>query len=325
MPSWWNEEIGWRPIALSPLAAIYGAAVKARFARAKPYKARIPVICVGNFTMGGAGKTPLAIALAMLLIARGERPAFLTRGYGGREGGPVWVDLVAHGAVDVGDEPLLLARHAPVMVARARPEGARAIEQTDASVIIMDDGFQNSSLHKDLSIVAVDGGFGIGNGRVFPAGPLRAPLDFQMPRADAIVTIGGTAQKLVSAGCRLHLTATLQPVGAEWLRDARVFGFCGIGRPEKFFETLSRCGAEIARTESFSDHYVYDETDASRLVASARRLNAQLVTTEKDFVRLPAYSDGAIAELRREVRALAVELTFTREDEDKLLSLLSSV
>lgn len=274
--------------------------------------------------MGGAGKTPLAIALAKLLIAQGERPAFLTRGYGGCEAGPVWVDAARHNATDVGDEPLLLARHAPVIVARDRPDGARAIEQTDATVIVMDDGFQNPSLHKDSSIIAVDGGFGLGNKRVFPAGPLRAPLNFQIPRAHAIVTIGGMAKAPRSIKGNSHLAATLQPVDGGWLRGARVLAFCGIGRPEKFFETLRRCGAELVERNSFADHHVYDETEASRIIASARRLNAQLVTTEKDFVRLAPDGGDAIAELRREVRVLAVDLTFIKEDEDKLLNLLSS-
>ncbi len=324
MPSWWSERSGWRPLALAPAAAIYGAAVKARFARATPYQSRIPIICVGNFTMGGAGKTPLAIALFKLLLARGERPAFLTRGYGGRKAGPVWVDAARHTAAEVGDEPLLLARYAPTMVARARPEGARGIEEGHFTVIIMDDGFQNPSLQKDFSIVAVDGGFGLGNERVFPAGPLRAPLAFQMPRADAVVTIGGGRSSSLPDGGILALKASLEPADADWLTGARVFAFCGIGRPEKFFETLRGVAGNVVGAEAFADHHVFQETDASRLLAGARAQNAALVTTEKDLVRLTASAGGALGALRDQARALAVNLTFSGDDEKRLLAALSS-
>jgi tetraacyldisaccharide 4'-kinase len=321
-PAWWNERRGWRQAALAPASALYGAAVKARFAHAKPYRSRLPVICVGNFTMGGAGKTPLAIALARMLIARGERPAFLTRGYGGREAGPIWVEPRRR-ADEVGDEPLLLARHAPVMVARARPNGARAIEASAATVIIMDDGFQNPSLQKDLTFVAVDGGFGMGNGLVFPSGPLRAPLAFQTRMADAVVQVGGP-EGAVRLGAHPVLYARVAAVNAEWLKGVAVLAFCGIGRPEKFFATVREAGAQIVEAIPFADHHAYREEDAARLLKIARGAGAALVTTEKDYVRLSADAGGALGELRAAARPLAIELLFSAETEDKINNFLTS-
>jgi tetraacyldisaccharide 4'-kinase len=195
-PSWWYE--GQIPLAawgLLPVSALYGGLVERRFRIVSPYRSKLPVICVGNFTMGGAGKTPVALKLASLLRDAGRRPAFLTRGYGGSERGPHVIDSVADNADRVGDEPLLLARTAPTVVSRYRPAGARLLETLAVDTIIMDDGFQNPSLEKTFSLVVVDGGSGIGSGRVFPLGPLRAPLAFQAERADTILILGGGKQK----------------------------------------------------------------------------------------------------------------------------------
>ncbi|MDX2266404.1 MAG: tetraacyldisaccharide 4'-kinase [Hyphomicrobiales bacterium] len=320
-PSWWARD-DWRALALSPASALYGAAVEARFARATPFRAPLPVICIGNFTMGGAGKTPLAIAVAGLLRGAGEAPAFLTRGYGGVERGPLWVNAASHDAALVGDEPLLLAAHASTLIARDRPAGARAIAESGATVIVMDDGFQNPSLHKDFCLIAVDGGYGLGNGRVFPAGPLRARLAFQLPRADAVVAIGGEWSGPPSPAPLTR--AALRPVRAEWLRGARVAAFCGIGRPEKFYSTLREAGAHIVEAVSFADHYSYREADAARLLRIARSTGAALVTTEKDYVKLSPNAAGALRELHAAARPLAIELWFAPDAEDTIKALLIS-
>ena len=191
-PSWWySGRIPPAAWGLLPVSALYGAAVQKRFRDAKPYRGKLPVICVGNFTMGGAGKTPVALKLAALLRERGIRPGFLTRGYGGRERGPYLVNAASDGAARVGDEPLLLAEAAPTVVSRDRPAGARLLETLAVDAIVMDDGFQNPSLAKDFSLIVIDAAAGLGSGRVFPLGPLRAPLAFQAGMADAILLLGG--------------------------------------------------------------------------------------------------------------------------------------
>ena len=278
--------------ALSPLGAIYGRMAERKMAGVAPYRSRLPVICIGNFTAGGGGKTPTAIAVAKVLKEAGERPSFLTRGYGGKTQGPV---LVAKGqsAAEVGDETLLLAAHAPTVVSADRAAGARLIEGTDATVIVMDDGFQNPQLAKDFSLIVVDAATGLGNGLVMPAGPLRAPLDKQMPRADALLLIGDGGKtaplaKSFEAANKPVLKARMAPRGdARWLGVLPVIGFAGIANPKKFYATLSQNGARLTGTRSFPDHHPYTERQAERLLRWAREWNAMLVTTEKDWVRLP--------------------------------------
>ncbi len=256
----------------------------------------------------------------------GGAPAFLTRGYGGRLAGPHAVDADRDSAADVGDEALLLARDAPTMLARTRPDGAKAIEATGASVIIMDDGFQNPSLVKDLSLVAVDGGAGLGNERVFPAGPLRAPLAFQLARTDAVVVIGGEGapQHFINGGTP-QISAHLAPIGdAAWLRAQPVVAFCGIGRPGKFFATLRENGAALVGTQPFPDHHAFSEADAATLLQKAADTGAILVTTEKDLARIPATS-GALGRLKASARALPVSLHFAPGGEDTLKALIQPV
>jgi tetraacyldisaccharide 4'-kinase len=325
-PGWWygtGAADRLKAALLAPAGFLYGVAVKARFARAEPYRSPLPVICIGNFTVGGAGKTPLAIAVARLLEGMGQRPAFLTRGFGGRLTGPHIVDPQRDEAGDVGDEPLLLARAAPTVLARNRPEGARAIEALGATAIVMDDGFQNPSLVKDLALVAVDAGTGIGNGRVFPAGPLRAPLGFQLPRASAIVLIGdGPAPALPDTVPVLR--ARLTPQGDDaWLREAPLLAYCGIGRPAKFFATLAERGARLAATQAFPDHHMFTEAEAADLLRRAEAEHAVLATTEKDWLRIPAGS-GALGDLKRASKCLPVALDFSDGDEARLKGLLSS-
>jgi tetraacyldisaccharide 4'-kinase len=286
---------------LAPLAAAYGALTARRMDRPGA-RAGCPVLCLGNFTLGGAGKTPAAIAVAALLTELGRKPAFLSRGYGGRLAGPVRVDPDGHAAADVGDEPLLLARHAPTIVARDRPAGAALCRSLGADVIVMDDGLQNPTLAKDLAWAVVDGGAGIGNGRPFPAGPLRAPLARQWPHIAGLILVGDgapgawVAEIAERRGMPVH-PAQLIPEGAGFA-GRRCLAFAGIGRPEKFFATLRGTGAVIAAERPFPDHHPYRDADLAALAAEAARLGADLVTTEKDAVRLPAAFAARVDVLR---------------------------
>lgn len=288
---WSRSEPDYRARLLSPLSAAWMAASTLRRHMARPATVACPVICVGNVTLGGAGKTPVSLDIATRLIARGASPHFLTRGYGGRQTGPLRVDPDRHSARDVGDEPLLLARSAPTWIAKDRAAGAQAAVGAGASHIVMDDGFQNPGLEKTLSIVVIDAHSGLGNGCVFPAGPLREPLDAALARADAIVILGtGSTPGLDFATLRQPvLYGRLHAERPESLPPGtRCVAFAGIGRPEKFFETLSGLELELSLTREFPDHYRYRESDLDRLVRKAEALEAKLVTTEKDAVRLPA-------------------------------------
>ncbi|MCJ2091798.1 tetraacyldisaccharide 4'-kinase [Methylobacterium sp. J-072] len=287
--------------ALAPVGAAYGALTARRMDRPGA-RAGCPVLCLGNFTLGGAGKTPAAMAVAELLVELGRRPAFLSRGYGGRLAGPVRVDPDSHAAADVGDEPLLLARHAPTIVSRDRPAGAALCRALGADVIVMDDGLQNPTLAKDLAWAVVDGGAGIGNGRPFPAGPLRALLDRQWPHVSGLILVGdgppgaSVAESAERRGLPVH-RARLVPDGFD-LAGGRCLAFAGIGRPEKFFATLRGTGAAIVAARPFPDHHPYGAADLTALAAEADRLGAELVTTEKDAVRLPAAFAARVRVLR---------------------------
>jgi tetraacyldisaccharide 4'-kinase len=314
-PGFWWREPGFEAALLSPLAAIYGAVAARRLARSG-VRAGVPVICVGNPTVGGAGKTPTAIAIARMLLAAGKQPMLLTRGYGGRLDGPVMVEP-AHTAVQVGDEPLLLARTAPTIVAQDRVAGAHFARDTGAGVIVMDDGFQNPSLAKDLSLLVVDTR-GIGNGRVLPAGPLRAPLAPQLDRASALLIVGGGLPALESAARSRGLPVfhgTLEPDAdvVASLRGTRVLAFAGIGNPEKFFATLGAAGIEAPVRRSFGDHHRYSVVEARALLRDAETGGLQLLTTEKDFARLQ--DDAAVADLARRVRTLPVTVKIAPADE----------
>lgn len=335
-PSWWYDADRRPPAALLPLARVWGWAAERRFARAKPYQCALPVICVGNFTAGGTGKTPLSLLIARHLVEMGARPAFLTRGYGGRLAGPRRVDPALDTATDVGDEALLLARIAQVMVSADRARGAQLIEQDSGiappSLIVMDDGLQNPGLKKDLSIAVVDGRRGVGNGEVLPAGPLRAPLEFQFRLVDAIVvnrSSGEGASSPAVAALRQKfpgpvLEAWPEPSGdVGWLAGARVVAYAGIANPERFFSLLETLGATVVERVAFADHHAFTPAEARRLLARARALNAQLVTTEKDWVRLTA--QGPLGELAAATRTLPIQLTLSVQDQDRLLSLLHGV
>jgi tetraacyldisaccharide 4'-kinase len=326
-PGWWYGRTAGdraKALLLSPVGAIYGLGVRARFALAKPYRSKLPVICIGNFTVGGAGKTPLALAVSEMLREVGHSPAFLTRGFGGRIAGPHRVDPSRDGFEDVGDEALLLARSAPTIVARNRADGARAIEETGASIIVMDDGFQNPSLVKDLSLIVVDAGSGLGNGLIFPAGPLRASLRFQTERADAVIIVGEAGPANIPELDIPLFRASLEPAGdCEWLRTQPVLAFCGIGRPQKFFDTLNATGAAMVSQTAFPDHHPYTDSDARSLLEQAETLGAQLVTTEKDWVRLK--DAGALGELKASSRSLPVKLSFSADEKEKVAELLRGI
>ena len=316
-----EPEFWWRPGSgglLVPLAALYGAVAGVRMAGSGG-KADLPVICLGNLTVGGAGKTPAALAVAQLLHAAHERPFFLSRGYGGRLAGPVRVNPAVHGARDVGDEPLLLARLAPTVVARDRFAGAKFAQFAGASVVVMDDGLQNASLAKDLTVVVIDGRRGVGNGHMIPAGPLRAPLGLQLDRAQALLLVGpadGAARVLDRAQRRglAIFHARLEPdrgvIGAIGKRKA--LAFAGIGHPGKFFATLADCGIDVAERASFPDHHRYSATEAQDLMARAQAKNLMLITTEKDQARL--VGEPELQTLAARVSALPVRLVIEEEE-----------
>jgi len=323
-PAFWWREAGLAAGALAPLAMVYGAVAAARL-RSRGARAGVPVVCIGNFTVGGAGKTPAVLAVAGMLAAAGERPVFLSRGYGGTLTG-VRVDTSRHSASEVGDEPLLLARAAPAIVARDRVAGAALAVAAGASVIVMDDGFQNPSLAKDFSLIVVDARRGIGNRRVIPAGPLRAPLAAQLARSDALLVIGtGAAADDVANEARARdipaFTAQLRPdagfVAAR--REGRVLAFAGIGDPEKFFATLAAAGIAVGATRSFPDHHRYTRAEAQALYDDAERAGFALVTTEKDLARINGHDELML--LAAHAHALPVTLAFEREAAFKTLLL----
>lgn len=281
---WYRRDSVSRLLAsvLSPIGRIYGASV-ARKAKRRAFRARPRVVCVGGLTVGGSGKTPIAIAVADGLLKRGLRPVFLTRGYGGRLRGPRWVDPDRDSARDVGDEPLLLARVAPAVLSRNRRAGA--IFAGDCDVIVMDDGHQNFQLTKDFSIVVLYAQDPFGNGLVFPAGPLREPPDQGLARANAVVLMGDGDGRMPSFAGPV-LRANLEPSKHASFAGARVIAFAGIGRPSKFFDSLRGLKAEIADSHIYADHHLYSASEMTELRALAKQNYARLVTTEKDFVRL---------------------------------------
>jgi tetraacyldisaccharide 4'-kinase len=306
-PGFWWDKPGIASALLSPIASIYGAIAERRMAQ-DGARAGIPVICVGNPTVGGAGKTPTAIAVARLLIAAGEKPVFLTRGYGGRLAGPVMVEA-AHTAVQVGDEPLLLARVAPTIKAEDRAAGARFAKEHGASVIVMDDGFQNPSLAKDLSLLVVDAR-GIGNGMVLPAGPLRAPLAPQLEKASALLVAGDAPHVEQVARTRglpvFHARLEPDSDAVAVLAGQTFLAFAGIGSPEKFFATLAAAGIDAPVRRAFGDHHRYTVAEARALVREAETGKLGLLTTEKDLARLK--DDALVAPLAERARALPVRM-----------------
>jgi len=324
---WWSKQtLAGR--VLEPAGLVYGAFARRKMRREPDYVSRLPVVCVGNFVAGGAGKTPVALALQQLFGAIGKRAGFLSRGYGGSLAGPVLVDPSRHGANHVGDEPLLLACRAPTIVARDRAAGARLLETGAVDVIVMDDGFQNPGLAKTRAWLVVDGAVGVGNGRCIPAGPLRAPLETQLQRTDRVVVVGdGERGETFAAQCeeaQVAVTrARLVPILDDIPTDRPLLAYCGIGRPAKFFDSLTANGLNVAHTVAFADHQVISEAQAQSLIDRAQTGNFVLVTTEKDQARMQSAGGAAQKQLVRSTRIVEAVCRF--EDEDGVLRALQSI
>jgi len=314
-PAFWQnppDKPGWKATVLSPLSALYAYGTRRRVAQPPVHTAKVPVICVGNINVGGTGKTPTVIALIEHLSERAVH--VVSRGYGGREAGPLRVDEKRHSANAVGDEPLLLSAFAPVWVAKDRAAGVRAAEQDGAEVIILDDGFQNPSVAKTLSVVVVDAQTGFGNARVLPGGPLREPIAAGLARADMLLSIGDDAAQssFLSRWSQNitvpNVTGQLHPLetGMDWA-GLRVMAFAGIGNPQKFFDALTQLGTDVVRAEPLADHAPLSTALMNRFTREANDLSAQLVTTEKDAVRLPK-------RYRQSVLTLPVRLKIDQTD-----------
>ncbi|MCW2317760.1 tetraacyldisaccharide 4'-kinase [Rhodoblastus acidophilus] len=329
---WWSAQPG--PFQrlvralLAPIAALYGRFAVRAMNRGGA-RVNAPVVCVGNFVAGGAGKTPTALAMAKWLKRAGETPAFLTRGYGGAlsaDGGAHLVDRRRHGAAETGDEPLLLARVASTVVARDRPSGALLALAGGASLIVMDDGLQNPSLTRDFTLAVIDGAVGFGNGRLIPAGPLRAPLALQLERTDAGLVIGegkagDAAARILRDAGKPVFHGRLAPDANAALRmlGAKVVAFAGIGRPGKFFDSLEACGARIVSRQAFPDHHLYRPAEIAALQRRAAAQDALLVTTEKDMVKIAPFMQGLWQDLPQPE---ALPVTLVVEEAEALRALV---
>ena len=316
-PEFW-ERRGPLPTLLAPLGWAYAAAGQFHRAMTRPWRAPVPVLCVGNLVVGGAGKTPVAMDLARRLIERGGRPHLLSRGYTGSLAGPVQVDPARDTYREVGDEALLLARVAPTWIARDRAAGAKAAVVAGATALVLDDGFQNPSLVQDLKLVVVDGVYGFGNGHVMPAGPLREPVAAGLARADAVVVVGdGDPDIEWPRGGPPVLRAHLFPVSdPAAFKGGRVVAFAGIGRPRKFFQSLEWLGATVVARHAFPDHQPYSAAMLEPILAEAARRGLPVLTTEKDWVRVPA-------ELRGRLTAVPVRVSW--DDPSEIEALLDKL
>lgn len=288
---WQSGKRGAIAVLLSPLGWFYGLVTKTRLVTTRAWVSPVPVICIGNLVTGGTGKTPVALDLAKQLQAKGRNVHFLSRGYGGKEKGPLLVEPEYHGFARVGDEPLLLAAQAPTWVSHERRAGCIAAVKAGADIIIMDDGFQNPYIKKDFSIIVIDGCYGFGNQKLIPAGPLRETIADGLARAQAVVIIGEDrtgSLDLVSSYGHSPISAYLAPKPMpEGIKGKPVVAFTGIGRPDKFFETVSGLGCIVQKKIPFADHHPYTSADIKLLRNTAKKENARLLSTEKDARRLP--------------------------------------
>ncbi|MEP3048558.1 MAG: tetraacyldisaccharide 4'-kinase [Roseibium sp.] len=322
---WWTPSLTAKAILLAPIGWLYGRITGRRMLDKPSSKCILPVICIGNFVVGGTGKTPFALHLAERLKEEGYRPGFLLRGYGGQETGPLLVDPEQHSSREVGDESLLLAPVGPTVIAADRPAGAKLLEQQPIDIVLMDDGFQNPALEKDLSLVLVDCSVGFGNGFCIPAGPLRAPADKQVLKTDCLVLVGegDAAEPAIHLAGRKGLPiihARIVPEQDELLQDQSLFAFAGIGRPNKFYKTLDDMGLDVRKTRGFADHHAYSEADARSLIADAEAEGLQLVTTAKDMARLKT-TDGELFHWLRS-RTVVLEVKMEIEPYDRVIGLI---
>lgn len=312
-PFWWRKA-DWRAWALLPFSFLYGRIAGYRMANARRISVSVPVICVGNFTVGGAGKTPTALAIARAAAKKGLKPGFLSRGYGGSLDVTTVVDPAHHRAVAVGDEPLLLAREALTVISRRRVEGARRLVQEGADLIIMDDGFQSARLAIDYALLVVDATRGIGNGHIVPGGPVRAPIRLQLRHATALLKVGegNAADRIVRMAARAakpYFTASLRVCGDNDLAGRKVLAFAGIADPGKFYRTVESLGADIVVSKSFGDHEHLTDDEMDNILTAAEQGGLQIVTTAKDFVRLAGHH-GKAERLAEKCRVIKVEMAF---------------
>ncbi len=312
-PFWW-EPAGAAALFLSPFSAVYGLAAGRVLKRDKCPEIDLPVLCVGNFTVGGSGKTPVAIAIAERARHLGMEPGFVSRGHGGTLRGVHLVDLENDSAKLTGDEPLLLAKTAPTAVSANRLAAARLLKEHGCDFIIMDDGFQSRRLHMDFALMVVDTYRGIGNGHVIPGGPLRAPLVDQLRRTDALLTVGNgnAAERVVRMAARAAkpiFQATLAPLNAEEISGKPCLAFAGIGNPDKFFDTVAQSGGWLSLTRSFGDHHAYSDEELGELIDAAAAMNLQLVTTAKDAARL-AHGSAAARKMLDKIAVLEIGVEF---------------
>jgi len=316
-PFWWHKP-DFRAYALWPISWIYGKVAAHRMRTAPMVKTGLPVLCIGNPTVGGAGKTPVAIALAREAASLGYRPGFLSRGYGGTLGRPHLVDIEHDSARATGDEPLLLARHALTVVTPDRAAGARILAAQGCDFLIMDDGFQSARIHFDYALLVVDAVRGVGNGHIIPGGPLRAPLVDHLRRASALVRMGdgAGADEIVRAAARAGrpvFDARTFPKPGSKVEGGRFLAFAGIGDPAKFFATVSAAGGEVVQRKTFGDHHVYTDEDLSSLLTAADAAGLDLVTTEKDAVRVRRTSDLG-AKLLERLKVVEIDVAFDLPD-----------
>ena len=277
---------------LTPLGLLYGFATQMRIKLKTPKKTEIPVICVGNITAGGTGKTPVAISIAKMLVTAMYHPFFVSRGYGGKLQN-VLVNNKKHTAQEVGDEPLLLSEQAPVVINADRLAGANLAVKEGADVIIMDDGFQNPTLYKNLSFLVFDGHYGVGNGKIIPAGPLRETFVNGAKRADALIILGKDKHELAKRSNLPVFYGHTEPTQTA-VGNADVVAFAGIGHPQKFYHTLQQQGYNVVKTIDFPDHHYYTKTEIEQILQEAKSLNAEVYTTGKDFVKIPTLYHNSI-------------------------------
>ena len=312
-PFWW-EKAGWQAWALAPFSFVYGKVAGRTMKTARRASVPVPVICIGNFTVGGAGKTPTAIAIARAALAKGLKPGFLSRGYGGTLDVTTLVDANHHRSVDVGDEPLLLAREAITVISRRRVEGARRLVAEGVDLIIMDDGFQSARLTLDYALVVIDTQRGIGNGHLVPGGPVRAPLVEQMRQLTAILKVGSgqAAEAIVRTAARAGkpiFVSSIKPRPQPDFADKRVLAYAGIADPTKFYRTVEELGGQIIARRSFPDHHNFSDEEIRDLTDEANRLDLMLVTTAKDAVRLKGHH-GRASELLSSTLVIDIDMVF---------------